>query len=68
MATTTNTPTAQKWSVRMTDSVMKRQPILPTGDYENGLMLRATEQVWLKTDDPKFKGVGPFILASVEME
>jgi unsaturated rhamnogalacturonyl hydrolase len=38
----------------MADSVMKRQPVLLTWDYETGLMLRAISLVWLKTDERKY--------------
>jgi unsaturated rhamnogalacturonyl hydrolase len=54
MSNATNIPADQNWSVRMADSVMKRNPILPTWDYETGLALKAIEQVWQKTDDRKY--------------
>jgi len=51
----TSIPSAvQPWSVRMMDSVMKRSPYLPFWNYESGLILKATEQVWRTTDDSKY--------------
>jgi len=38
----------------MMDSVMKRSPYLPFWNYESGLILKATEQVWRTTDDSKY--------------
>ena len=54
MSNMTNVPADQKWSVRIADSVMQRNPILPTWDYETGLALKAIEQVWQKTNGPKY--------------
>ena len=41
------------WSVRMADSVMRRNAPY-RWHYECGLMHRAIEQVWLKTDEAKY--------------
>ncbi len=41
------------WSVRMTDSVMRRDAPY-RWHYECGLMHRAIEQVWLRTRDPRY--------------
>jgi unsaturated rhamnogalacturonyl hydrolase len=47
--------TTQPWSVRMADSVMKRgAPMSARWHYENGVMLKAIEQVWQKTGDDKY--------------
>jgi unsaturated rhamnogalacturonyl hydrolase len=60
MSTRTYTPipptqsSSQVWSVRMADSVMKRNPSLATWDYETGLILKAIAQVWQTTNDSKY--------------
>ncbi len=47
--------TAQPWSVRTADSVItRRAPKSAEWGYENGVILKAIEQVWLKTGDPKY--------------
>jgi len=43
----------QPWSIRMADSVMRRN-VPFRWHYEYGLALRAIEQVWLKTGDTKY--------------
>ncbi len=58
----------QNWSVRMADSVMRRG-VPFQWHYEHGLVLKAIEQVWLKTGDPKYydyirRAVDPFISAN----
>jgi unsaturated rhamnogalacturonyl hydrolase len=41
------------WAARMTESVMRRQPVLATKwAYEWGVVLKGIEQVWLQTGDP----------------
>ncbi len=46
---------SQSWSVRAADSVIARNaPMSHEWHYENGVMLKAMEQVWQKTDDPKY--------------
>jgi unsaturated rhamnogalacturonyl hydrolase len=43
------------WSIKMADSVMKSHSRLAENwNYEFGLMLKAIEQVWRKTNDPKY--------------
>jgi unsaturated rhamnogalacturonyl hydrolase len=43
------------WSVRMTDSVMQRQPILgKKWAYEWGVVLKGIEQVWLRTGEKRY--------------
>ena len=44
---------SRPWSVRMADSVMRRNAPFHW-HYENGVMHKAIEQVWLKTDDAKY--------------
>ena len=50
-----NTQSAQEWSVRMAESVMKR-PLWRAAKwaYEWGLVLRSIEQVWLKTHEDRY--------------
>ena len=43
----------QNWSVRMADSVMRRNAPF-RWHYESGLMHKALEQVWQKTGDSKY--------------
>ena len=53
----TSAPTAASnlpWSVRTADTVMQRNPRLSGWHYESGLIVKAIEQVWLKTDDAKY--------------
>ena len=46
---------ALDWSIRMTDSAMKRHnPLANSFNYEAGLMMKAIEKIWLKTGDPKY--------------
>ena len=46
---------ADAWPVRMTESVMRRNPRLgPRWDYTSGLMLTAIAQVWRMTDAPRY--------------
>jgi unsaturated rhamnogalacturonyl hydrolase len=48
-------PTNQEWSVRMTDSVMQRHPLLSRRwHYEPGVALLGIKQVWLKTNEQKY--------------
>jgi unsaturated rhamnogalacturonyl hydrolase len=43
------------WSVRMADSVIaRRAPMSGQWHYENGVILKAIEQVWLKTGEGKY--------------
>ena len=43
------------WSVKTSESVMQRHPLLSTRwAYEWGLVLKAIEQVWLKTGDSRY--------------
>lgn len=43
------------WSVRMADSVMRRQPILgEKWAYEWGVVLKGIEQVWIETGHDKY--------------
>lgn len=43
------------WSVLMTDSVLKRHPLLAENwRYEAGVILTAVQQVWLKTKESKY--------------
>ncbi len=43
------------WSVRMADSVLRRDPVTCTRwHYEHGLMLKALEQVWLANGDDRY--------------
>jgi len=45
----------QAWSIRMADSALKRNaPMSAQWHYENGLMLKAIQQVWLKTEDARY--------------
>ncbi len=45
----------QPWSVRTADSVIKRRaPKSAEWHYENGVILKAIEQVWLKTGDSRY--------------
>jgi unsaturated rhamnogalacturonyl hydrolase len=44
---------AAPWSVRMSDSVIQRN-VPFKWHYEYGLMLRAVEQVWEKSGDPRY--------------
>ena len=47
--------TAQEWSVRMTESVMKRHmPLADRWGYEYGLVLQATERVWHATEADRY--------------
>ncbi len=47
--------TGQPWSVRTADSVItRRAPKSAEWAYENGVVLKAIEQVWLKTNDRKY--------------
>jgi unsaturated rhamnogalacturonyl hydrolase len=47
--------TAQGWSVRMTESVMKRHvPLTDRWRYEYGLILKAIERVWSTTEADRF--------------
>jgi unsaturated rhamnogalacturonyl hydrolase len=46
--------TAQEWSIRMAESVMRRHvPLTDYWRYEYGVILRAVEQVWRKTGNEK---------------
>jgi unsaturated rhamnogalacturonyl hydrolase len=50
-----NRATTLPWSVRMANSVMtRRAPMSAQWHYQNGVILKAIEQVWLKTGDPKY--------------
>ncbi|MGD9101203.1 MAG: glycoside hydrolase family 88 protein, partial [Anaerolineae bacterium] len=47
--------TGQAWSVRMTESVMERHPIVSTRwRYEVGVVLKGIKGVWLKTGDKRY--------------
>jgi unsaturated rhamnogalacturonyl hydrolase len=53
--TTSENSNAKPWSVRTADSVIaRRAPMSKQWHYENGVMLKAIEQVWLKTGDAKY--------------
>lgn len=46
---------AFNWSLKMTDSVMQRHnPIANSFNYEAGLLMKAIEKMWLKTNDAKY--------------
>ena len=50
-----NRATTLPWSVRMANSVMRRRaPMSAQWHYQNGVILKAIEQVWLKTGDTKY--------------
>lgn len=60
---TSKMPLDQPWSVRMANSYIDRHPGAVTydsaspkqsWDYEQGLMLEAFHQLWLKTGDQKY--------------
>lgn len=46
----------QKWSVRMADSVMEREPLKlkKWGAYDSGVVLKGIEQVWRETKEQKY--------------
>lgn len=45
----------QSWSSRMSDSVMRRNPILPEKwSYDYGVVFRGMEQVWLRTGKAEY--------------
>lgn len=45
----------QSWSARMSDSVMKRDPIFPEKwSYDYGVVFKGMEQVWLKTGKAEY--------------
>ncbi len=46
----------QRWSVRMADSVMEREPLKlkKWGAYDSGVVLKGIEQVWRETKEQKY--------------
>lgn len=44
----------QDWSIRMTETVMRDPQALLKWHYETGCVLKAVEQVWLKTKNDKY--------------
>lgn len=51
----TSTMNGPPWSIRMAGSVISRySPAIAQWHYEHGLVLKALEQVWLKTGDAKY--------------
>lgn len=58
-------PARLPWSQRMAESVMRRHtPESARWAYEHGLMLRAVEQVWLRTGDDRY---GRFVKSTVDL-
>jgi unsaturated rhamnogalacturonyl hydrolase len=52
---TVSRPAAQLWSVRMAESVMRRNPVVhPDWDYTAGVVLQGIWNVGQKTGDPRF--------------
>lgn len=48
-------PAAAPWSVRMAESVIRRNPILlEKWDYISGVVLSGFEQLWKRTGDPRY--------------
>lgn len=55
MSAVNSTGKQSNWAIRMVDSVISRHPYLTEKwHYEFGLMLKAIEQVWRATGDPKY--------------
>lgn len=50
-----DTPSNERWSVRMADSMLRRYPVpLMRWRYEDGFLLKAIEQVGLRTGEPRY--------------
>lgn len=48
-------PDVRPWSVRMAESVMRQKPVLSERwHYEVGVMLRAFEELWLRTGESRY--------------
>ena len=48
-------PEVRPWSVRMAESVMRQRPVLSERwHYEVGVMLRAFEELWKRTGEPRY--------------